>query len=46
MEIVLGVDLAGEGVDSKGGTMPLNMYHHKKLEGLTIEAVAEDHKRT
>jgi hypothetical protein len=42
---VLGVDPAGEGVGSKGGTMPLYMDHHKNLEGLTAEAVAEDHKK-
>jgi hypothetical protein len=27
------------------GTMPLYMDHHKNLEGLTAEAVAEDHKK-
>ena len=42
---MVGVDPAGEGVGSKGGTMPLYMYHHKKLEGLTAEAVAKDHKK-
>jgi hypothetical protein len=26
--------------------MPLYMDHHKNLEGLSAEAVAEDHKRT
>jgi hypothetical protein len=25
--------------------MPLFMDHHKNLEGLTAEAVAEDHKK-
>ena len=25
--------------------MPLYMDHHKNLEGLTAEAVAEDHKK-
>ena len=42
---MLGVDPAGEGVDSKGGMMPLCMDHHNKLEALTVEAVAEDHKK-
>jgi hypothetical protein len=42
---MLGVDPAGEGVGSKGGTMPLYIDHHKKLEGLTAEVVAEDHKK-
>jgi hypothetical protein len=41
----LGVDPAGEGVSSRGGAMPLYMDHHKNLEGLTAEAVAEDHKK-
>jgi hypothetical protein len=27
------------------GAMPLYMDHHKNLEGLTAEAVAEDHKK-
>jgi hypothetical protein len=27
------------------GTMPLYMDHHMNLEGLTAEAVAEDHKK-
>ena len=42
---MLGVDPAGEGVGCRGGTMPLYMDHHKKLEGLTAEAVAEAHKK-
>src|SRR5215210_7718427 len=41
----LGVDPAGEGVSSRGGTMLLYMDHPKNLEGLTAEAVAEDHKK-
>jgi hypothetical protein len=27
------------------GAMPLYIDHHKNLEGLTAEAVAEDHKK-
>ena len=27
------------------GTMPLYMDHHKNLQGLTAQAVAEDHKK-
>jgi len=42
---MLGVDPAGEGVGSRGGTMPLYIDHHKNLERLTAEAVAEDHKK-
>ena len=42
---MLGVAPVGEGVGSRGGTMPLYMDHHKNLEGLTAEAVAEDHKK-
>jgi hypothetical protein len=29
----------------RSGTMPLYMDRHKNLEGLTAEAVAEDHKK-
>ena len=42
---MLEVDPAGEGVGSRGGTMPLYMDHHKKLERLTAQAVDEDHKK-
>jgi len=42
---MLGVDPAGEGVDSRGGTMPLYMDHHKNLERLMAEVAAEDHKK-
>jgi hypothetical protein len=41
---MIGVDPAGEGVGSRGGAMPLYMDHHKNLEGLTTQAVDEDHQ--
>jgi hypothetical protein len=38
------VSLWGVG-ERRFGAMPLYIDHHKNLEGLTAQAVAEDHKK-
>src|SRR5919112_6538378 len=43
--IATNIPLWKSGRKEKSGRMPLYMDHHKNLEGLTAEAVAEDHKK-
>jgi hypothetical protein len=36
---------AGDSGERRSGTVPLYMDHHKNVEGLTAEAVADAHKK-